>query len=294
MSIEPHAFSLAALFAPIGREPDRLSMGELKNALKSHGVGSRAWRLYTEIGDELFTPLLALLSGGDRERARVQVTAFLRLIQTGEMDVPPSRQLVCALCRIQLPERGLAELPPHLFRALWKECANRQYRGLPVDDWLDDEAIPLVEWYVRTGQATHDGANRRRDGWTAYVRRHHDWLYGTARPEGSRRWQPVLPLLEYGPFRVRELFDERALFAEGKAMRHCVADWVGDCLVDGTHIFSIADRRTGLRLATVALAPRGDGRWSIIEFKGVSNTSPPAAIEEVAMTIVYWLDEHAR
>lgn len=147
---------------------------------------------------------------------------------------------------------------------------------------------------MRTGQNAHDDANRRREGWASYVRRHYDWLYGKACQDGTRRWQPVLPLLEYGPFRVRELFDERSLFAEGQAMRHCVADWVGNCLVDGTHVFSIADRRAGGRLATAALAPQGDGRWSVVELKGVSNASVPPAIEEVAMTIVYWLDERAR
>ncbi|KAI5911970.1 PcfJ domain-containing protein [Azoarcus sp. PA01] len=111
-------------------------------------------------------------------------------------------------------------------------------------------------------------ANRRRASWRTFEQCHENWRYEPARPHGRRRGPAVLRRFETGPFLVHELTTEAALYAEGQAMMHCVASWVGNCLGEGAHVFSVRERRTGARLATLALQADDERGWKIIELKG--------------------------
>jgi hypothetical protein len=293
MIVTPKApLTLAALFADPthaeGTQPDAL-----RKALKGLDVGSRAWRLYVEVGDTLIEPLADGLSRVSLVIARREVAAFLRLVQAGEMDVPPPWQLVEALQQLRLPRPVCEHVPPYLFRALWKECAQRLYARKAVRSWLQQEAIPLVEWFVRSGQDATMDANRRRASWRFFEQCHKSWLYEPAHPHGRRCWPAVLRRFETGPFLVQELSTEAALYAEGEAMMHCVAAWVGDCLGDGTHVFSVRERRTGVRLATLALQADDELGWQIIELKGPRNAAVSTMVQELATMVAGWLAEFA-
>ena len=287
----PVPLALATLFADPG-QTEGLQLDGLRQALKSLGVESRAWRLYLETGEDLIAPLVNRLSRLDLDTARREVAAFLRLIQAGEMDVPPPRQMVEALNRLRLPRPVFEKVPPYLFRALWKACAQRVYALKPVQAWLSSDVIPLIEWFVRTRQDDHMDGNRRRATWSFYEEHWSDWLEKPACADGTRRWAPVLPRFETGPFLVQEISTEAGLHDEGVGMSHCVASWVGDCLAKDVHIFSIRDRKSAARLATLALQADDEQGWQLIQIKGRQNAAVPTMIEQLAMLLVTWLDEH--
>jgi hypothetical protein len=278
---------------PAGADAQRAA---LRAALQSRGVSSRGWRMYLEIGDTLFEPLQPRMRRRRVHEAGRDGVAFLLLIQAGEMDVPPPRELVAALCRIHLPGQGLEALPAYLFRAAWKECARLAYGRDDIAQWLSNEAIPLFDWFLRTDQASQMDENRKRANWSSYVDRWNQWLDQPAEPDGERHWPALLPRMEYGGLVIAELCHEVQLFAEGEAMSHCVAICVGDCLRSEMHVFSISERRSGARLATLALSRTRDGGWEIDQIKGRCNQSvtPMRGVDEAAMALLRCVEDAGR
>lgn len=285
--------SLLALLAMPAAQAGACAPSDATNeAFKREGINTRAKRLYLEIGDALIKPLAPHLSRLDKQLARREAVAFLRLIQAGEMDVPPPWELVEALGLLRLPQPAIEKVPAYLFRALWKECAQRLYQRQPLGDWLRTDAIPLIEWFVLTGQDHSMDANRRKAGWTSFARLREEWACESACADGTRSWPAVMKRFESGPFVITELNHERELHAEGVAMDHCVATWVGECLIEGIHLFSVRARRDGARLATMAIAPSGTG-WEIIELKGPDNSKVSALINEFAAVFQSLLNDFA-
>lgn len=247
--------------------------------------------MYAELGDALIAPLSEHLSRLSPGLACREAAAFLRLIQAGEMDVPPPPELVEALTHLRLPQPAIEKVPAYLFRAIWKECAQRLYQRQAVTPWLREEVIPVVEWFVLAGQDAHTDSNKRRARWVSYVSDHDEWSNKRAEPNGTRSWQALMPRFETGPFVVQELTHETALYAEGAAMHHCVADWVGECLLEDVHVFSIRARRDGSRLATMAVSISNRGVWHIIQLKGPHNAPVSKLIDELAAIFEGWLNE---
>lgn len=138
--------------------------------------------------------------------------------------------------------------------------------------------------------------NRKRAGWAFYADRWAQWLDQPAKPDGTRQWPALLPRMEYSGFVVSELCHEKQLFAEGEAMSHCVASFVGDCLRTEVHVFSIADRRSRARLATLALSRTSAGNWEIDQIKAHCNESVAtlSGVEEAAMALLQCIADASR
>jgi hypothetical protein len=73
------------------------------------------------------------------------------------------------------------------------------------------------------------------------------------------------------------------LFAEGKAMRHCVASYTEAVVKGRARIYSV--RNTDRRLATFELSP-GKGGWRLEQLKGPCNAPVPAAITRAVAKFV--------
>lgn len=273
---------------------DERTLADLRKQLLARGVNSRGWRMFLEYGEALLRPLGPLIRSRSSERNLRNAISFLRLLQTGEMDVAPNRELVAALCKLRLPVEGLEALPSNLFRSAWKECARRVYLGDDIARWLDQEVVPVFDWYLTEPEAAaEDGNGRRALTWSTHLRRKNLWHEASASPEGSRRWLALLPILKHGSFIVRELCDEVSLYHEGKAMSHCVGGHVGACLLRDMHIFSIADQRTGVRIATLSLELQPDGEWAVDDLKGPHNASVIGlrGIDDVVMALLRCIED---
>ena len=287
---------LHGLLAPETRS-DEHALVELRKELVARGVNSRGWRMFLEYGDALLRPLGPLIRSRSAERNLRNAISFLRLLQAGEMDVAPHREFVSVLCKVRFPLEGLEALPSNLFRSAWKECARRAYVGEDLISWLNQEVVPVFDWYLTVAAAPdEEGSGRRAVGWSTHLRRWSHWHEEPASPQGSRRWRALLPVLKHGPFVVRELCDEVSLFHEGAAMSHCVGGYVSECLLRYVHVFSITDQRTGARIATLALEPESDGEWGVNDLKGAHNASITRlrGIDDVVMALLRCIEDQIR
>lgn len=267
--------------------------GGLRPALMAAGVNSRGWRLYCDIGDELFEPIGPLLRSTPATQALPNAIAFLQLVQACEMDVPPPRELAEALCRLRLPGMALSALPVYLFRAAWKECARLLYAGTFSPDWLVDEVLPVMNWLLGRNQTRRMDHNQIRANWSSFVRLHNDWLDQPGCADGTRAWAPLVRHMRCGMFTIEELTHERALLREGEAMHHCVANFVGACMRGEQHIFTITDTRTAQRIATLALSAESDGNWAVLDLKGPHNGCVKAmrGLMEAVLNLLRCIDD---
>ena len=72
---------------------------------------------------------------------------------------------------------------------------------------------------------------------------------------------------EFGGYRIRALSDSYALWQEGLAMRHCIADYVERCVDDGLRVFHLQSE--GSRDCwTLALEPDSGVEWRVHELRG--------------------------
>jgi hypothetical protein len=152
-------------------------LGILKRVLAGRGVNSRGWRLYLDYGDALFErlgrPWVAadwLYSSGHN------AVAFLRLLQSCEMDVLPPPEMISSMCRWEIPKDRLSSVPPAFFRAVWKRCIASEYAGVPVAAYVEAEVVPLAKWFFRTGQHVNPEPSQLKAGWDALERLYLEWV----------------------------------------------------------------------------------------------------------------------
>jgi hypothetical protein len=91
-----------------------------------------------------------------------------------------------------------------------------------------------------------------------------DWTECTDAAGAQERWTTV------------ELLSHKALFSEGRAMRHCVASYAADCVKGGTSIWSLGMERDGGRRRqrlTIEVAVRSG---VIQQIRGKANRLPTA------------------
>lgn len=96
--------------------------------------------------------------------------------------------------------------------------------------------------------------------------------------------------MEYGHYAFHALTSAARLEEEGEALRHCVAIFAEDCTAGLLRIFSVRERKTGLRVATLALAlaDGGGGRWQweCDQIQGPGNSEVPARMVEAADAVL--------
>ena len=114
----------------------------------------------------------------------------------------------------------------------------------------------------------------------------HEWHTQLAREakSASKRW-PASGIEAYqearesgaegktGTWTIQELLDGKALYEEGRVMRHCVYTYVRDCLSGGTSIWSLRWIREGeearpRRLLTIEV---NNARRAVVQVRGHCN-----------------------
>jgi len=254
---------------PIGNH----HLNALKTILTQLGVNSRGWRLYLDYGDALFAPLAAhwfARHGKGREGA--VVTHWLRLLQSCEMDVLPPPELVASMSQWRVPGDQLDVVPPLFLRAAWKSCSAAQYSGDGIDEFIEAELIPLAQWFFDSGAYKSTEAGRLKVGWDSLKRLRRESIPIEARKFGSDEWPPILRKFESGPYRMLALTSESQLLEEGVQMQHCVGTYGDRCRFEPLRIFSVRYKKTGLRVATLAIKETQPGAWIVDQIKGPENS----------------------
>ena len=129
----------------------------------------------------------------------------------------------------------------------------------PIVDFLDQEKLPIKgrscaslirlvrEWHRELGRVA--AANV---AWAPAAIRGFTWLE-KRRPARQQHRPDEEPLDEDRTWRIEELCSNRALVLEGRAMRHCVATYVRECVQGRSSIWSLQAEVRGLRTRALTL-----------------------------------------
>lgn len=256
-------------------------LGALKSALSQRGISSRGWRLYLDHGDAMFNPLRTAWLAGlpPSGQARVAI-AWLRVLQACEMDVLPPVELVASIPEWGLPGDQLDAVPPLFLRAAWKTTLQASYVGVDVTTYVNAEVVPLARWFFQSGAATSVDAGRLKAGWESLKRLRLESVAAETRKLSADDWPGVVKKFESGPFRMHELCNEQELEEEGDAMNHCVGTYAEICKHQPLRIFSIRLKKTGQRVATLAIRETRRGHWDVDQLKGPGNADPGSGLWE--------------
>jgi hypothetical protein len=294
-----HVQLAAWLDVPVAE--DGVDLGRLKKALADRGVNARGWRLYLDYGDLLFDALgkpwvhpdWPLSSGPN-------AVTFLKLLAACEMDVPPPRGLVASMRDWKIPRERLELVPVHFFRALWKACVLAEYESPDnpelVSRFIRSAVVPLAEWFFSTGQHVDADANRLKAGWNALERDYLDWLKAQLRAQEERsparpEWPVFITRVEYGNLRFVALASNAALMVEGEAMSHCIGDYGERCRAEMLRAFSVREKKTGQRVATLTVEELRPGGWNIENLKGFRNADVPPQVMQSALAVIQSLED---
>lgn len=256
-------------------------LGALKSALSLHGVNSRGWRLYLDHGNAMFNPLRkAWLDRLPPSQQASTAIAWLRVVQACEMDVLPPVELVASISDWGLGRDGLGTIPPLFLRAAWKATSQASYAGTDVNAFIHTEVVPLAKWFFQSGTAKSIDAGRLKAGWESLKRLRRDSVAVKARQLSADDWPAVVKRFESGAFRMHELCNASELQDEGEAMDHCVGGFADTCKYTPVRIFSIRIKKTGRRVATLAIKETRKGHWDVDQLKGPGNADPGSGLWE--------------
>ena len=126
----------------------------------------------------------------------------------------------------------------------------------------------IASWAIRAGW-TPD-TNQCRAGWAAVVQR---WLLCTGAGAGSLRSLPAASShVEFAGFVAVPIASSHELWAEGRAMHHCVFDFLHECC-DGKFLAFSVRGPGGERVATLSFQRKSlDQPWAYHDCKGRFNS----------------------
>lgn len=252
--------------------PGNDHLGALRTLLLKQGVNPRGWRLYLDHGDVLFAPLIPhWFEQHGKGQEAATATSWLRLLQSCEMDVLPPPELVESMSHWSVPDNRLDTVPPLFLRAAWKSCAAAQYSDDGIDDFIEEQLIPLAQWFFCSGAYKSAESGRMKAGWESLKRMRRESVAIEARKLGTDEWPPIVRKFESGPYRMLALSSEKQLLEEGELMRHCVGTFGDNCRFEPLRIFSVQHKKTGHRVATLSIRETQPGSWVFDQLKGPAN-----------------------
>lgn len=255
-----------------------------KAALAAEGVNARGLRLYMDYGDRLFVPLVAdwLDANQPRQSAR-RALAYLRLLQSCEMDIAPPRLLPRAFIRAGFQELDAGQA--QLFRSAWRAMSQAEYCGMPQDRWMTRECVPVLVWMLAKKNGK-EATSKRMSGamnWTSLLRQCREDTRERKLPAWRMDWSGLMGYQSVRPgYLWVPLCSTAALEDEGDVMKHCVADYAEVCRLGLYSVFSLRSLPGRERVATLGLEQADTGEWYIDQFKGPRNATPDAVLQQLA------------
>jgi hypothetical protein len=274
-----------------------VDLGLLKKTLASRGVNARGWRLYLDYGDAMFDALGEPWIDPDAPACSgPNAVAYLKLIAACEMDIPPPPLLVGSISRWKIPNGKLETIPPLFLRAAWKGYVAEDYAddgdGRCTSQYIEEKVVPLANWYFGSQSHQELDTNGLKAGWSTLERRYHEWvIQREAHSPAPPEWPAFVHAVKWEGLRFVSLASNAALIAEGHAMNHCIGGYGDRCLSGMLRAYSIRDRKSGTRVATLTVEEVAPGRWKIDAIKGNYNSPVTKRVEEAAFSVLRSLEE---
>jgi hypothetical protein len=274
-----------------------VDLGLLKKTLASRGVNARGWRLYLDYGDTMFDALgEPWIDAEASANCGPNAVAYLKLVAACEMDIPPPPRLVRSISQWSIPDGKLETIPPLFLRAAWKAFAAEDYVGdgdsKHAAQYIDEEVVPLASWYFGSQHHKVTDTNLLKSGWSALERRRYEWIIQReALSPAPAEWPAFVRAVEWEGLRFVSLASWPALEAEGAAMSHCIGSYDEKCHTRMLRAYSIRDKKSGARVATLTVEEEKPGRWKIDAIKGRQNAPVDTRIEVAAWSVVRALED---
>lgn len=248
-------------------DPDEPVASTLQR-LRALGVSEAAWRAACRFGARLFDTAIDSAANPRLFETCVEV---LRMIEHTDLLPPP-----VALQKILYWQHSLRDSNQVHFKPGWcsfqpwflRHAARAARDALSRNElhfFLDGEFLPAVDWLTEVRPSPD--ANQLRAGWRWIDRARSDWACDPARIwEGSgRAWASALVDGYCGGYNVFPLGDPKSMIEEGRAMHHCIALFIEDCLRGQVRAFSLRDVNTGERVLTAMLRRVNDDEWVLAD-----------------------------
>ncbi len=205
---------------------------------------------------------------------------FVEMQKRANLDEPLPADLARVLGSVlQTIDIDSMPIDPRILRVGARQWKAENLKGngkqFAETDWLE-----ILVW-MRDGQPSFD-KNQWRAGWGAIWRQ---FQLRRADTGGFRQWESLIDEFVIDQWRVVPLVDELSLAQEGLAMKNCVGTAAESCIAGIYQIFSIADKETNTRLATVALVKKNE-KWTVEQVKGKCNSEVDYMVERVAQMIL--------
>ena len=266
---------------------------QLRKSLSLHGVNSRGWRLYLDIGDALFEPLSKRFTAcNDHTKIKELTLAWLRLVQACEMDVPPPLALSESMVNWRLPSEGIAAIPPLFLRAAWKAALQAEYSKKSVPALVRDEITPLAQWFFSSGAYREITESQLKAGWQSLAQKYEIAMLNER--ANQHEWPPFLTKVECSGYRFMALASQAALEIEGREMSHCIASYGEHCREQMLRVWSVLEIKTGKRIATMTVEEDAPGVWRVDEIYGPANQLPSDRIVRAASAVALSMDDAYR
>jgi hypothetical protein len=277
-------------------------LGALKAFFAAQGVPGRGWRLYLDYGDDLFEPLEEpFIRPAFPAEAVSQLLNYLKLLASCETDVLPPRPLVESMAAWAIPHRDIGVVPTNFFRSAWKACIAQEYQDPPasLQDFLRESVVPVARWFLATGRHRAVASGGPSPSWGNLERACRDWhaeqrLRQEEHDPAPAEWPTFVTLVECGALRFVCLASEAALALEGAAMSHCIGSYGPRCRGEMLRAYSVRDRKTGDRVATLTVREQSPGRWEIDMIRGFQNASVNQTVQLGAFAVIGALEDAHR
>lgn len=247
---------------------------EAKRALFDVGVSDQTWRLLAHGSERFFW-------------------------QVCHMSCERPAKTAIAWCQILTAGQATWEPPPAFVEALFASAPQRRDGKRKIDQaWWTERDLPILRGSFREGEARHMAgklkafvnremhevdawwrserpvldSNQQKAGWQWLLHRARAWRSAQERKHEGASQVYRAPLDEYtsGALTAKALRTSYELWLESVAMHNCVDDYAEIMGADDHVLYSVRDRSSGRRMATVELRWEGD-KWSVEQIASFAN-----------------------
>jgi hypothetical protein len=260
---------------------DRVLQRVKTKFLEARGT-NRAWKCLAQKGiDPIGVPSAVPVGANPLETIALLACAYVDLDLDRRCCSARVVEALLSFVTIELEDRiflrhRLSRISAFLRIAL-PEASARAVRGELRDFLLGDFLDMASIWSHITANA---GGELKLGTWATLQDAGRDPRLLVAEPE-HESWRSAIPRWDYGSLAFIALTSAIALAQEGLWHNHCVSAYGWRCAKGSTQIFSIRDRTTGFRIATLRLERNGF-RWSVGQVAGTSNAPVPKWIRDAA------------
>ena len=268
----------------IGQEllPKDADAGDLHQWCMAAGLSAPAWRLLARHGELAY--LAVLQEYPSRDGRFTQCLNYVEWQACAGLQRPLPVTLGQQLLVVGTRAGMVPPVDPRLIRAVDRHwlmvCRANHQAEFAKEEW------PQVVRWMHDEKPVLD-SNQWRSGWSTIRREFQKW---TAIQSARGHWAPLLESFTTGPYTVTPLASAADLVREGWDMRHCAADYVGECRSGRYLMFSVARQKSHKRVATVGVRKAGK-QWKVDQVSGKANLDPESDIHVVARLIKKYVRE---